>query len=1067
MIMVERIGRYEVQAEIGRGGFGRVFRAFDPTVGRQVAIKTLHAGGDHELLVRFRNEAAAAGKLRHHNIVIIHDYGEQGGEPYIVMELLDGEDLQRVIHSRRQLTLIQKLEIMRQGAEGLGHAHENGVVHRDVKPANMMLLPDRNLKIMDFGIAFVNQLAGTRLTKTGAVPGTLKYMAPEQFQGASNDALSDIFSFGVTSYELISGHHPFDGPTQPSVMFNIMQGEPRSLREILAECPEALDQVVLRCLSKQRDLRYSAFTELLLDLRPILIDLQQDQARALFSKAERLVAAGNPEEAQTLLRQGLELDPSNRTGRRLQQSLQREAARPRVEALVSIGRQLLDSGQFSDAISSFEAALKLDRSNQDVISLIARARTTQQQVAEARKLSLEASIALSRRELTRANQLLDQALAADPAHPDAPHLMGELRDQLARREEETRAAKLVQDRNNRIESVINESTTLLNGGDISGAIQRLEAMQQEAPDAAAVQKLLNSARERRDNRKRQETIDRLVREVDGLVVERRFERAIEMLQIGLTYFPGDATIEKRLAATKVASASYSRDQKRQSALGHARHLREQARLADALELIKKFRSEFGADVEVDRLYSEIEKELLPPPVRADRIPAAPPPAAPKPDPRFATAPMPAVIKPLPPPAPAKPKAPRIAFVGTVAAGVLAAAAGTALFVRSDSKPAERQKPETTVTRVVEPRKVAPAESKSVPVVMPPAPAPTERDIRNVPASQTTTGAVPANAKISSATLTIRGGLAGTQIRIGSSVIGTVDSGGNLTASVPPGDQTLELSKDQFQSRKLVRRFSLGKSVALIPGDVVLTAVIDPQAAIAQEWDRLKTSKDVAQVEAFSRANRNSPLAKAADDRVHELRWEAVDKKNIAAIREYTGKYPNGPFTSAAQETVAQLEWSALDKNNVKALQEFRQRYPQGDLASRAARELDRLDQKAAAERAAIEDHQQAEKKGDRDAVLRALGRFTASIAQKDLAGMAATYPGLPKDTWRQAFSRARSISMTLRPLGDPQVNGSSAIVECEQSTRTASGGQEVNSPTRKVRVSLAKNGAAWSILHIE
>jgi serine/threonine-protein kinase len=120
--VLERIGRYEVKAELGRGGFGRVYRAWDPTVGRMVAIKTLNAGGDPEMLQRFRNEAAAAGKLRHRNIIIIHDFGEQDGEPYIVMELLDGEDLQRVMQNQRPLTLLERMQIMEQVAEGLDHA---------------------------------------------------------------------------------------------------------------------------------------------------------------------------------------------------------------------------------------------------------------------------------------------------------------------------------------------------------------------------------------------------------------------------------------------------------------------------------------------------------------------------------------------------------------------------------------------------------------------------------------------------------------------------------------------------------------------------------------------------------------------------------------------------------------------------------------------------------------------------------------------------------------------------------------------------------------------------------
>src|SRR5262245_45267224 len=130
--MVTQIGRYEVQAELGRGGFGRVFRAYDPTVGRLVAIKTLFGSEEAGMLTRFRNEAAAAGRLRHPNIVVIYDFGEQDGSPYLVMELLDGEDVERILTRRRDLTLLKKLDIMLQAAVGLHHAHSKGIVHRDV-----------------------------------------------------------------------------------------------------------------------------------------------------------------------------------------------------------------------------------------------------------------------------------------------------------------------------------------------------------------------------------------------------------------------------------------------------------------------------------------------------------------------------------------------------------------------------------------------------------------------------------------------------------------------------------------------------------------------------------------------------------------------------------------------------------------------------------------------------------------------------------------------------------------------------------------------------------------------
>jgi len=142
--MINRIGRYEIQAELGRGGFGHVFRAFDPTMGSPVAIKSLLSGGEPDLMIRFRNEAAAARKLQHRNIITVYDFGEAEGMPYIVMELLDGSDLQRVIAARRPLTILQKVRIMSQVAEGLNYAHLHGVIHRDVKPANIMLLSDGN-----------------------------------------------------------------------------------------------------------------------------------------------------------------------------------------------------------------------------------------------------------------------------------------------------------------------------------------------------------------------------------------------------------------------------------------------------------------------------------------------------------------------------------------------------------------------------------------------------------------------------------------------------------------------------------------------------------------------------------------------------------------------------------------------------------------------------------------------------------------------------------------------------------------------------------------------------------
>src|SRR5215471_6811505 len=241
-----QIGKYQIQAELGRGGFGSVYRAYDPTVGRLVAIKVLTAPGDQNLLTRFKNEAAAAGNLRHKNIITIYDFGEHEGLPYIVMEFLEGEDLQQVISQKRPLTLLQKASIMLQVADGLHCAHRSGVVHRDVKPGNIRLLPDGTVKIMDFGIArlVAGGAGAARITRQGHVIGTLLYMAPEQVRGGEVDFLCDIFAYGITYYELLTGTHPFQGSDPRTVFYRITTEDPEPVRGLVPECPEALETIL-------------------------------------------------------------------------------------------------------------------------------------------------------------------------------------------------------------------------------------------------------------------------------------------------------------------------------------------------------------------------------------------------------------------------------------------------------------------------------------------------------------------------------------------------------------------------------------------------------------------------------------------------------------------------------------------------------------------------------------------------------------------------------------------------------------------------------------------------------
>ena len=300
--MTKRIGKYEIQGEIGKGGFGHVYCALDPVVNRQVAIKVLISAEDPDVLGRFRAEAAAAGGLRHKNVVTIYDYGEQDGIPYLVMEYLQGETLQQFLQGGRRLSLLEKLDIMSQTAEGLHCAHQNGIIHRDVKPSNVMVLRDGTVKIMDFGIARALQSDTTRRTRTGFLIGTLSYMCPEQFQGGTADALADIWAYGVIYYELVTGVHPFQASDPATLMYRINSVEPQPILTLLPECPPALAAVIHKSLAKHRELRYQIFEDVQFDTEPILIDLKHERAAEMALDARRLLDQGEVDAANGMVR---------------------------------------------------------------------------------------------------------------------------------------------------------------------------------------------------------------------------------------------------------------------------------------------------------------------------------------------------------------------------------------------------------------------------------------------------------------------------------------------------------------------------------------------------------------------------------------------------------------------------------------------------------------------------------------------------------------------------------------------------------------------------------------------
>ncbi|MCC8138395.1 MAG: Stk1 family PASTA domain-containing Ser/Thr kinase [Clostridiales bacterium] len=266
--------RYEIVSRIGSGGMADVYKALDHKLNRFVAVKVLKKEfrEDKVFTSKFRAEAQAAAGLAHGNIVNIYDEGEEAGVNYIVMELVEGITLKDYIADKGRLSVREATSIALQICAGLEAAHNNGIIHRDIKPQNIMISTDGKVKVADFGIA----RAASSNTMTSGVMGSVHYSSPEQARGGYSDEKSDIYSLGITMYEMLTGHVPFGGDTAVAVALHHLQDEMHGPKEEVPEIPFSTNQIVLKCTQKSPDRRYPNMTELIRDLRESLVNPEGD-----------------------------------------------------------------------------------------------------------------------------------------------------------------------------------------------------------------------------------------------------------------------------------------------------------------------------------------------------------------------------------------------------------------------------------------------------------------------------------------------------------------------------------------------------------------------------------------------------------------------------------------------------------------------------------------------------------------------------------------------------------------------------------------------------------------------
>ena len=269
-IPAQKLGKYELRREVGRGGMGVVYEAYDPTICRRVALKTLCgdvlSGPEADTYIgRLRREAQAAGRLNHPNIVAVYDFGEEPQQPgaragriaYITMEFVEGRELQQLLAAQERLAVPAIVRIMSQLLDALEYSHKNGVVHRDIKPSNIMLLEDGTVKVTDFGIA---RIESSTLTRAGAIMGSPSYMSPEQFLGVSTDARSDLYSAGIVLYELLTGEVPFPGSFS-TAMHRVLNETPTPVSALNVHAPKGIDALLGRALAKKPADRFQSAAE--------------------------------------------------------------------------------------------------------------------------------------------------------------------------------------------------------------------------------------------------------------------------------------------------------------------------------------------------------------------------------------------------------------------------------------------------------------------------------------------------------------------------------------------------------------------------------------------------------------------------------------------------------------------------------------------------------------------------------------------------------------------------------------------------------------------------------------
>jgi tetratricopeptide (TPR) repeat protein len=1053
--MAFRIGRYEIEGELGHGGFGHVYLAYDPEVDWKVAIKVLSRP---EGLKYFELETVISGKLQHKNIVTIHDRGiDPSGKPYLVMELLEGETLKQAI-SKGELTLLQQVDIMTQVAEGLEYAHFKGVVHRDIKPENIMVLPDFTAKIMDFGIALPPNVQ-TVVTE-GRWAGTPRYQAPEQLAphyGKANEQ-TDIFSYGLVYYEVLSGMHPFKEILGPEYEKAIWNNHPEPLGRWVPSCPGALELLVDSTIAINAQHRYKKFSQIVLDSQGILQNLKSEQALILIAEARQLHASGRLEEARVRAEKGRRLDPRNRDAlqlyRAIEEQLENSEDHVRAVSLLREAELRMSERRFQDAMDLLEEASRLDGGNETIGLRLAEARTRRATSKRANEL-FEASRASERKgRLQQALEQAREALSVDPDHTEAKRQMARIATGPVEGPSEEQLTVIRQ--SERFKLAIERTNEAINSGDVERAERMIAYLRANFANEPGSADALAELKSRHQSSKEAKAV--VARpEVDLIPTQTIYaaaQTAPEALVRKSFWKYLGIGVAAVLVAISAIVAARSRPSGKTPVVAKPVALASVTIQADppAAQVQVSGRECSNPDCRFDltpgsyqvtvgmRGYRSVTQTLM---VQQGQPPST----------------LHVTLQPAPP-AEVQSAAPAKRAYVLVQVGI----PDVLTFV--DSVPTARTGPNGAVRLPVDAGFHAVRVQKTGYRTAP------EQKI-NVEEGNTRKLAFTLSPE--DARLVFVGAPADVEVRLGGVLLGRTNGSPEFSfpGAVTPGNQLLQI-KWQGDIRPIAENFEPGQTLrvewrtfapppkpAETPSKTETPVKSEtPESAEAQAWDAARESGDPIKLQAFLERYPASGHRPEVLTRLDDLFWARTKKDDVASLQAFV-RGSSGPHVHDALIKIDDIRWGRADRNTVEGLKKFLADYPANSHANDAQALLAKFSAPVPAP-----PPQAKPADADRTAILATLNLLEKGYRNLDPEMVKSAWPNVPPQAAR-SLSEMENYSYALQPQ-EPLIAGDYATVRCARFVQvTPKRGHAVPSKTENVVVSLHKAQGRWIIESIK